>query len=907
MSQGPRPVTRLAFAVVLLICAAADASNLHPAISRLVPWEHNNATRDVSGVVVSPDGAHVYTASPSGLGTFARSPVTEELTFVQSAMPEDGKIGSLPPLISPDGAHLYAWGFGGIRVYVREPLTGLLAFAGAAPISGNPLHWAVSPDGLQLYAHVNAGIQRFARDPGTGALTFLGSTASDLWPTGMAVAQDGTQLYVTSAGRLITFTRDPATGDLVATDLEVDGVDGVHGIASVDAVAVAPDGAHVYTASASSAIDGGVLAVFARDDATGALTFIAADTPAPGYHLDLQVAPDGTQVFLTGSDRVVVFSRNAATGLLTAAGAIQGGPGGMDGLEGRGRMGFAPGGGALYVAAPVSDALTVLRRDPGTGGLSPLEVHQYGHGALGNVLVASPDSRHLYTVSQWGTVTGFAFDPEDDTLTRVDTELDGLDGRDGFYVGLNGAASGAMSPDGRHLYVGTSGGYHSDDWGLTIFARDAASGALDFVGTAEPGRRVSDVLVSPDGAHVYTLYVELPMSYLQPLARDAMSGTLSAVGPAIPLGECPTDYPSDCYPGSSTISPDGRSVYIKRESVVVLSRDPVSGALTLLQRYTGVRFPAGMVVSPDGRHVYIATLAGRSPDPRPSITTLRRDPASGALTEEDVVRDIVLDAWGYGPSGLLASPNGEFIFGTSSGVNVFRRDTGTGRLGFVQWTVASRPMYGAVMRPDGVLVRSDLVDIWGADDSNSTSMFTTLRQAVHCAPAPLTSCRQPLAPGRSSLVVRKPRNEAKSMLTWKWTNGAATTPSDFGDPTTTAGQTLCVYDARPQAPLDMRMPAGEQCGATPCWSATTSTPGFRYGDRARRWDGVTKAVLTAGADGRASILLKAKGPIPLPPGAPLPFVPPVRVQLQSDTGECWEATFSTASQSDAQLFKARSD
>jgi hypothetical protein len=39
----------------------------------------------------------------------------------------------------------------------------------------------------------------------------------------------------------------------------------------------------------------------------------------------------------------------------------------------------------------------------------------------------------------------------------------------------------------------------------------------------------------------------------------------------------------------------------------------------------------------------------------------------------------------------------------------------------------------------------------------------------------------------------------------------------------------------------------------------------------------------------------------------LPPARPVRVQLKSTTGACWEATYSTAQQNTSTMFKARAD
>jgi hypothetical protein len=40
---------------------------------------------------------------------------------------------------------------------------------------------------------------------------------------------------------------------------------------------------------------------------------------------------------------------------------------------------------------------------------------------------------------------------------------------------------------------------------------------------------------------------------------------------------------------------------------------------------------------------------------------------------------------------------------------------------------------------------------------------------------------------------------------------------------------------------------------------------------------------------------------------PLPLTPPIRVQLKSTAGVCWEATYSAPTKNEVKQFKARSD
>jgi hypothetical protein len=73
-----------------------------------------------------------------------------------------------------------------------------------------------------------------------------------------------------------------------------------------------------------------------------------------------------------------------------------------------------------------------------------------------------------------------------------------------------------------------------------------------------------------------------------------------------------------------------------------------------------------------------------------------------------------------------------------------------------------------------------------------------------------------------------------------------------------------------------------------CWRETAS--GFKYADRDGTPDGIQKLELKEGLDGRTKIGLKARGVLLDDP--PLPFAPPVTVQLRNGNGICWEAVYS---------------
>lgn len=170
------------------------------------------------------------------------------------------------------------------------------------------------------------------------------------------------------------------------------------------------------------------------------------------------------------------------------------------------------------------------------------------------------------------------------------------------------------------------------------------------------------------------------------------------------------------------------------------------------------------------------------------------------------------------------------------------------------------------------------------------------------SPAPV--CR---VAGSSSVVVKRGATAAKNLLTWKWSKGAATTVSEFGDPVGGAtAYTLCVYDANAGTTslrLRAEIPGGGTCAGKPCWKLV-GTKGFRYGDRDGTPSGVAAALLKSGAEGAASVRVKAKGAGLDAPSLPFAQNPALTVQLRSSDGGCWGSAFvAPPSRNDSAQFK----
>ncbi len=174
-----------------------------------------------------------------------------------------------------------------------------------------------------------------------------------------------------------------------------------------------------------------------------------------------------------------------------------------------------------------------------------------------------------------------------------------------------------------------------------------------------------------------------------------------------------------------------------------------------------------------------------------------------------------------------------------------------------------------------------------------------------CAATPRADCRTPVLSGAASVSMRDQAVDAKDALQWKWARGAATAPSDLGDPTTSTRYDLCLYDGGGALVASAAAPAGGVCGARACWTAKST--GFRYTQKALVPNGIADLDVRSGAAGKARVSLKAKGdPLALPalPIATLPLT----VQLANDVGTCWSATYDAnvrANSSDT--FKAKSN
>jgi 6-phosphogluconolactonase (cycloisomerase 2 family) len=305
-------------------------------------------------------------------------------------------------------------------------------------------------------------------------------------------------------------------------------------------------------------------------------------------------------------------------------------------------------------------------------------------------------------------------------LTPIDSYLDGANGGDD----LDGAYSVAISPTGTHVYVASA----RDD-AVTVFSRDADSGALTFVESQVNGPGllgldgVAGVTVSPDGKNVYTS--SLVDTAVGVFTRDVTTGELTY------LNAVTADWLSGAY--GVIVSQDGAHVYLASQvasAVVKFDRDSSTGALSNIETHfqgtngvDGLTGANSIALSPDGKNAYVASLNDSA------VVIFDRNVTTGSLSFVRALKEGVDGVEGLQEATQVAvSPDGKSVYVVSyvgSSVASFSRDAATGDLTFFdalfggEGGIESLAFGNAIaVSPDGSHV------IVGGEDPSTLTIFS---------------------------------------------------------------------------------------------------------------------------------------------------------------------------------------
>jgi hypothetical protein len=161
-----------------------------------------------------------------------------------------------------------------------------------------------------------------------------------------------------------------------------------------------------------------------------------------------------------------------------------------------------------------------------------------------------------------------------------------------------------------------------------------------------------------------------------------------------------------------------------------------------------------------------------------------------------------------------------------------------------------------------------------------------------CAAAPLAGCKQPTLKFKGRLSVKDKDPDKGDSLVWKWVRGTATSEGEVGDPLADESYTVCLYDGGGTLASTSEVVPGGTCGGRPCWKPLGNPPGskgYKYVNKTGNADGVKRAIVKPGAEGKAKVIVKAGG-VALDVLSP-PFALPVTAQLVGSAGTCWSAQF----------------
>ncbi|HEX4109674.1 MAG TPA: hypothetical protein VHX88_16165 [Solirubrobacteraceae bacterium] len=494
--------------------------------------ERHGRMRDIGAAAIALAALAVGAGPAAAQSTFG--PLTGTGSCLQNpggtlkgCTAESGVEGSIAVGVIPDGGQVVATGetqsgvvtgYGSLVTLARNATTGALSEVSC-----------LSNDGTD------------GRDGATGKCTV---TPGLRGASGVVVSPNGGLVFTVSAaaGDVAAFSRNTTTGAL--TDLgclqNVPPAGGACGLAKVYvgamALALSPDGHSLYVSdplySVISELDASAISAGMQSGSVGSLF----GTIAPGTDLNNACVAEG------GLD-------GACTVGVSEAGVTD--------------VAMSPDGNQVYAAAPGSGAIDVLQR--GTDGvLTPTGcvMHDAPAGLCTNAtmvdepdqLVVSPDGENVYAVENSGQLDVLSRNATTGQLTEDSCMIDKPPAGSGSGSGSGGSGSGDNGSDDNGSGSNGSGSNGSG-------SNSTPSPCAPVNGLPSP----TDLTISADGS---TVAVVSDDGTLTVFSRDASTGALTE-------SSCLSGDDSNCTMGptlssvdSLVASPDGRTLYVAGDNQI---------------------------------------------------------------------------------------------------------------------------------------------------------------------------------------------------------------------------------------------------------------------------------------------------------------------------------------------------
>lgn len=292
------------------------------------PAPNGPANKQGLMLALSADGRSLFVGSSHHVGghfftLFAVDPETGSLTDrVTRPCERESRelIGSLAFASNTGGRFLYTFAASQVRTYERDDRTGAYSHRQTLPTAGDSLsaHLLLTHDGRFVFCVSGNSVTTWARDTATGLLTPQRERiVPRVGKFQQARLAANHRLYANfgaaenNDGGLLVATWDDATGELTETELRLsDGARDFPAMVHASGLSVAPDARHLYVSDPSG------YHTFAIAPETGGLSHLSTTEQPLGFGSQF-LQPDDQHVFLSGTDGLRVFSRDAESGRLT--------------------------------------------------------------------------------------------------------------------------------------------------------------------------------------------------------------------------------------------------------------------------------------------------------------------------------------------------------------------------------------------------------------------------------------------------------------------------------------------------------------------------------------------------------------------------------------------------------------